>query len=106
MNRPAGLPNPLPRPPEEYARLKAIWQPPRGLRFITVINNNYVGVLYVGAAFLFFVLAGILALLIRTQLAVPNNDFIGPEGNPNLGQPTALVGGSQRRFQVGLRIGF
>ena len=79
MNRPVGLPNPLPRPPDEYARLKAIWQPPRGLRFVTVINNNYIGVLYVGAAFLFFILAGILALLMRTQLAVPNNDFIGPE---------------------------
>ncbi|HEX6178423.1 MAG TPA: carboxypeptidase regulatory-like domain-containing protein [Thermoanaerobaculia bacterium] len=34
------------------------------------------------------------------------NDFIGPEGNPNAGRPTAIVGGSQRRFQVGLRVGF
>ena len=34
---------------------------------------------YVGAAFLFFVLAGMLALLMRTQLAVPDNDLIGPE---------------------------
>jgi hypothetical protein len=33
-------------------------------------------------------------------------DFNPPEGNPNLGKPTAIVGGSQRRFQVGLRIGF
>lgn len=33
-------------------------------------------------------------------------DFNPPEGNPNLGQPTAIVGGSQRRFQIGLRFGF
>lgn len=33
-------------------------------------------------------------------------DFNPPEGNPNLGQPTAIVGGSQRRYQVGLRYGF
>ena len=33
-------------------------------------------------------------------------DFNPPEGNPNLGKPTAIVGGSQRRFQVGLRFGF
>ena len=72
------LPNPLPRPADEYSRLKAVWDPPRGLRFITVINNNYIGVFYVGAAFLFFVLAGILALLMRTQLAVPSNDLMGP----------------------------
>ena len=34
------------------------------------------------------------------------NDFVGPEGNPNLGQPTAIVGGSQRRYQFGVRVGF
>jgi outer membrane receptor protein involved in Fe transport len=33
-------------------------------------------------------------------------DFNPPEGNPNLGKPTAIVAGSQRRFQVGLRFGF
>ena len=72
------LPNPLPRPAEELAGLERVWQTPRGLRFLTVINNNYIGVLYVGAALLFFVLAGILALIMRTQLAVPNNDLVGP----------------------------
>ncbi|MEO8378984.1 MAG: TonB-dependent receptor [Acidobacteriota bacterium] len=33
-------------------------------------------------------------------------DFNPPEGNPNLGKPTAIVGGSQRRYQFGLRYGF
>jgi cytochrome c oxidase subunit I+III len=73
------LPNALPRPPGELEELKRLWNPPRGLRFITVINNNYIGVAYVATAFLFFVLAGILALMMRTQLAVPENDLIGPQ---------------------------
>jgi outer membrane receptor protein involved in Fe transport len=30
-------------------------------------------------------------------------DFNPPEGNPHLGEPTSIVGGSQRRFQIGLR---
>lgn len=36
------------------------------------------------------------------------NDFVGdnPGGNPNLGQGTGIVGGSQRRYQVGVRWGF
>jgi hypothetical protein len=34
------------------------------------------------------------------------NDFVGPEGNPNLGQGTVIVGGSQRRYQFGVRLGF
>jgi len=33
-------------------------------------------------------------------------DFNPPEGNPNLGKPTAIVGGSQRRYQFGIRYGF
>jgi cytochrome c oxidase subunit I+III len=78
-HRATGLPNPGPRPAGELDELRRIWAPPRGIKFVTVINNNYVGVMYVGAALMFFVLAGILALLMRTQLAVPENDFIGPE---------------------------
>lgn len=33
-------------------------------------------------------------------------DFNPPGGNPNLGKPTAIVGGSQRRYQFGIRYGF
>ena len=72
------LPNPLPRPPDELEQLRRIWDPPRGLRFLTVINNEYVGLFYVGTALLFFILAGVLALLMRTQLAVPDNDLVAP----------------------------
>jgi cytochrome c oxidase subunit I+III len=76
---PHALPNPAPRPAGEVDELRRIWNPPSGIRFVTVINNNYIGILYVGAAFLFFLLAGILALLMRTQLAVPDSRLIGPE---------------------------
>ena len=44
--------------------LKKAWEPPRGLSFITAVNNTYVGLWYVGTAFLFFILAGILLFLI------------------------------------------
>ena len=33
-------------------------------------------------------------------------DFNPPEGNPNLGNPTSIVGNSQRRYQLGIRVGF
>ena len=33
-------------------------------------------------------------------------DFVGPEGNLNLGRPTSIVSGSQRRYQFGIRVGF
>lgn len=59
------------RPAGELAELERIWCAPKRWEWLTVINNNYVGVYYVGAAMLFFVLAGVLALVMRVQLALP-----------------------------------
>ncbi len=59
------------RPKGELEDLREIWCGPKGWQWITAINNNFIGVYYVGAAMLFFVLAGVLALLMRTQLALP-----------------------------------
>ena len=58
-------------------QLRRAWRTPRA-RLLTVVNNSYIGVFYIAAAFLFFVLAGILALVMRTQLAVPDNTLVGP----------------------------
>jgi cytochrome c oxidase subunit I+III len=67
----------LPRPPEELERLKEVWLPPPGIfAKITAVNNTFIGVYYIGTAFVFFILAGILALIMRAQLAVPENDLI------------------------------
>jgi cytochrome c oxidase subunit I+III len=68
-----------PRPEGELDELKRIWCAPRGLEYFTAVNNNYVGIYYVGAAFLFFLLAGVLALLMRSQLALPMNGFLDEE---------------------------
>jgi cytochrome c oxidase subunit I+III len=70
------LPNPLPRPKGEFEELKRVWQAPRGFRFITAVNNTYIGLFYIGTALLFFILAGILALIMRTQLAVPDGQVV------------------------------
>src|SRR3546814_21123318 len=45
----------------------------------TAVNNNIVGSADVGAALLFFVLAGCLALLMRSQLATPMAEIVGQE---------------------------
>src|SRR3954449_7678682 len=38
-----------------------------------------IGILYLYTTFLFFILGGVEALLIRVQLAVPDNTFVSPE---------------------------
>lgn len=73
------LPNSLPRPKNELADLEAAWAAPTGLRRLTAINNNIIGVYYVATALLFFVFAGILASIMRAQLAVPENTLVSPE---------------------------
>jgi cytochrome c oxidase subunit I+III len=74
---PPELPNALPRPEGEFEAVKKTWREPRGINFITAVNNTYVGLWYVGTALLFFLLAGILALIMRAQLAGPESDLIG-----------------------------
>src|SRR5688500_2920597 len=60
-------------------RLLRAWQTPRGLRYWSTVNNTEVGQWYTGLAFLFLLFGGVLALLMRWQLAVPNNDFLSAE---------------------------
>jgi cytochrome c oxidase subunit I+III len=73
------LPNPGPRPGGELEVLERVWKTPTGFRLPTAVNNTVIGVLYIGAALLFFVLAGILALVMRTQLAVGDNNFVSQQ---------------------------
>jgi cytochrome c oxidase subunit I+III len=74
-----GLPNDAPRPPGEREALLRIWAIPRGWRRLSAVNNMVVGPVYLGTAFLFFLMAGVLALLMRVQLAVGDNTFVGQD---------------------------
>ncbi|WP_447763902.1 cbb3-type cytochrome c oxidase subunit I [Sphingopyxis panaciterrae] len=70
------------RPKGEEEELRRIWCKPNGWEYLTVVNNNYVGIYYLGTAFLFFLMAGVLALLMRAQLAAPMLEIL-PQGTYN-----------------------
>jgi cytochrome c oxidase subunit I+III len=70
------------RPKGEEEELRRIWCKPKGWEYLTVVNNNYVGIYYLGTAFLFFLMAGVLALLMRAQLAAPMLEIL-PQGTYN-----------------------
>src|ERR1700738_1346184 len=54
-------------------------QPERGaLRWFTTVDHKDIGILYLVTTVFFFLLAGLEALLIRIQLAVPRNTFLDP----------------------------
>jgi cytochrome c oxidase subunit I+III len=62
--------------PDGLERLTRAWAKPARWGFFTEPNNTWIGVLYVATAFFFFLAAGLLAVLMRIQLAVPNNTFL------------------------------
>jgi cytochrome c oxidase subunit 1 len=47
--------------------------------WVTTVDHKKIGLLYIGYAVFFMVIAGSEALLIRIQLAVPNNHFVSPQ---------------------------
>ena len=85
MNAPPNDPAALPHEPPpalrlaQEERLRKTWASPAGWRYWSDVNNTVVGLWYTATAFLFFLFGGVLALLIRIQLAVPENDFLSAE---------------------------
>ena len=61
---------------EQAQRLLKTWETPKGWRYWSSANNSHVGLWYTATAFAFFLFGGCLALLMRVQLAVPNNHFL------------------------------
>jgi cytochrome c oxidase subunit I len=49
------------------------------LAWLSTVDHKRIGILYLLTALVFFVIGGIEALLIRIQLAVPNNTFLHPD---------------------------
>jgi heme/copper-type cytochrome/quinol oxidase subunit 1 len=61
-------------------QLADTWYVPRGIiGWFSVADHKTIGRRYIVTAFGFFIFAGVLAALMRVQLAVPNNHFLGPD---------------------------
>src|SRR5436309_1748260 len=76
----AAIPN-LSAPNEQAHRaMQELWEPPHGITgWLCDTNHKHIGMRYIVTAFVFFALAGILALLMRIQLARPELHFLGPD---------------------------
>lgn len=60
--------------------LERTWAHPKGiLGWLSVTNHKDIAMRYIVTAFCFFIGAGVLAFLMRLQLAVPSNRLIGPD---------------------------
>ena len=45
---------------------------------VVTVDHKKLGLMYIGSALFFFVVAGSLASVIRMQLVLPNNNLVGP----------------------------
>jgi cytochrome c oxidase subunit 1 len=66
--------------PADTGALERAWNAPRGLLgFFTALDHKVIGLRFIATALIFFLLAGLLALAMRLQLAVPDNHLLGPD---------------------------
>ncbi|MGV3575807.1 MAG: cytochrome c oxidase subunit I [Devosia sp.] len=62
-----------------HKALEKIWATPGGWGRLAAVNHNILGQRFMVLAMIFFAIGGILAMLIRAQLATPDSAFIGPD---------------------------
>ncbi|TRO90547.1 cytochrome c oxidase subunit I [Glycocaulis profundi] len=62
-----------------HRALHAIWKVPKGFGAASAVNHTVIGRRFIVTAFVFFAIGGLLSMLIRAQLARPENPFVGPE---------------------------
>ena len=79
----APIPADVPPPPPhdaELAQLERTWRPRGGLwGWVTSVDHKSIAKRYVVTAFVWFLLAGLLAAVMRLQLATPENTLVGPD---------------------------
>lgn len=56
-----------------------VWGNPTGWRSLTIVNHTVIGKRYLITGGVFFLIGGLIAMLMRAQLALPEQEMIGPE---------------------------
>jgi cytochrome c oxidase subunit I+III len=62
--------------PELNQRLEQIWGNPPGWGALSAVNHTSVGLRFIVTGLVFFLIGGVLAMLIRTQLALPGQNIL------------------------------
>src|SRR4051794_12042413 len=70
----------LPDSEAEHEELQKTWSPRRGpFSWFAQIDHHTIGIRFIVTAFIWFGLGGLLAALMRIQLAKPNNTFLSAD---------------------------
>ncbi|HBZ94382.1 MAG TPA: cytochrome ubiquinol oxidase subunit I, partial [Pseudomonas sp.] len=66
-------------PEQLHDQFNEVWGNPRGWRSLTIVNHTTVGIRFMLTGLGFFLFGGLLAMLVRTQLAIPGYEFLEPD---------------------------
>jgi cytochrome c oxidase subunit I len=70
----------LPPAGDDDRMVRRVWTDPGGFwHWFTHVDHKSIGRRYIATSFVFFLLAGVLAALMRLQLSRPGNTFLGPD---------------------------
>jgi cytochrome c oxidase subunit I len=59
-----------------YSPRRVTWQRGRFVSWVTTVDHKRIGILYIATSLAFFLAGGVMALLMRAQLATPNEHFV------------------------------
>ena len=62
-----------------HAEFEAVWGNPKGWRALSIVNHSSIAVRFLLTGGVFFLLAGLLGMLLRAQLARPGQTFMGAD---------------------------
>ncbi len=65
-----------PRGTHDHAALARLWADRPGVGRLSSVNHTTLGLRFVSTGLIFFLIGGVLAMLLRTQLAVPDHDLL------------------------------
>src|SRR5271154_506845 len=61
------------QPKEKHLWLETVYD------WVTTVDHKKIGIMYIVYSLFFLLVAGVMAIVIRIQLAVPNNHFVSPQ---------------------------
>ncbi|WP_346797791.1 cytochrome c oxidase subunit I [Halomonas sp. Bachu 37] len=62
-----------------HDELYDVWGNPSGIKALTIVNHTTLGLRFMLTGMAFFLVGGLLAMLIRAQLAFPGQNFMSPD---------------------------
>lgn len=65
--------------PQRHSEFSRVWGNLPGWRALSAVNHTTIGLRFIVTGLMFFLVGGLLAMLMRTQLALPDQDIVGIE---------------------------